>query len=58
MPLLPNTPSWRGAQLNHRVWVRRIRTQFLVGKLEGKRPLGRPRLRWEYNIRMGVRVIG
>jgi hypothetical protein len=24
----------------------------LVGKPEGKRPLGRPRLRWEYRIRM------
>ena len=25
---------------------------MLVGKPEGKRPLGRPRLRWENNIRM------
>ena len=25
----------------------------LVWKLEGKRPLGRPRLRWEDNIKMG-----
>ena len=24
--------------------------RVLVGKLEGKRPLGRPRLRWEDNI--------
>jgi hypothetical protein len=29
-----------------------------VGKPEGKRPLGRPRRRWEYNIRMDVREIG
>jgi hypothetical protein len=26
----------------------------LVGKSEGNRPLGRPRLRWEDNIKMGV----
>jgi hypothetical protein len=26
--------------------------RVLVGKPEGKRPLGRPRLRWEDNIRM------
>jgi hypothetical protein len=25
---------------------------ILVGKLEGKRPLGRPRRRWEDNIKM------
>jgi hypothetical protein len=31
---------------------------ILVGKLEGKRPLGRPRHRWEDNIRMDVREIG
>jgi hypothetical protein len=28
-----------------------------VGKQEGKRPLGRPRLRWEDNIRMDLREI-
>jgi len=26
----------------------------LVGKLEGKRPLGRPRRRWEDNIKMDL----
>jgi hypothetical protein len=30
---------------------------ILVGKPEGKRPLGRPRCRWE-NIRMQLREIG
>jgi hypothetical protein len=30
----------------------------LVGKPEGKRPLGRPRRRWEDGIRMGLREIG
>jgi hypothetical protein len=28
--------------------------KILVGKPEGKRPLGRPRLRWEDNIRMDI----
>jgi hypothetical protein len=29
-----------------------------VGKNEGKRPLGRPRRRWENGIRVGLREIG
>jgi hypothetical protein len=28
--------------------------RLLVGKPEGKRPLGRPRCRWVYNIRMDL----
>jgi hypothetical protein len=32
--------------------------QVLVGKPEGKRPLGRPRRRWEDGIRMDLREIG
>jgi hypothetical protein len=32
--------------------------KVLVGKPEGKRPLGRPRRRWEDRIRMDVREIG
>jgi hypothetical protein len=30
---------------------------ILVGKLEGKRQLGRPRRRWVNNIKMDLRVI-
>jgi hypothetical protein len=30
----------------------------LVGKLEGKRPLGRPRRRWEDNTVIDLREIG
>jgi hypothetical protein len=30
----------------------------LVGKLEGKRPLGRPRNRWEDNIKMDLHEVG
>ena len=32
--------------------------KMLMGKLTGKRPLGRPRRRWEDNIRMDLEVIG
>jgi hypothetical protein len=32
--------------------------EFLVGKPEVKRPLGRPRHRWEDNIKMDFREIG
>jgi hypothetical protein len=28
--------------------------KVLVGKSEGKKPLGRPRRRWEYGIRMDL----
>ena len=30
----------------------------LVGKPEGKNPLGRPRRRWEDNIRMDLQEVG
>jgi len=32
--------------------------RVLVGKPEGKRPLGRPRRRWEDNITMDLREVG
>jgi hypothetical protein len=32
--------------------------KVLVGKPEGKRPLGRPRRMWEDGVRMDVREIG
>ena len=40
---------WAGhvARMGEERGVHRV----LVGKLEGKRPLGRPRLRWEDNIK-------
>ena len=31
--------------------------RFLVGKPEGKRPLGRPRRRWEDNIKMDLQEV-
>jgi len=32
--------------------------KVLVGKPEGKRPLGRPRRRWEDNIKMNLQEVG
>jgi len=32
--------------------------RVLVGKPEGKRPLGRPRCRWEGNIKMDLQKVG
>jgi hypothetical protein len=32
--------------------------RVLMGKPEGKRPLGRPRRRWEDGIKMDIREIG
>jgi hypothetical protein len=32
--------------------------RFLVGRPEGKRPLGRPRRGWEENIKMDLRETG
>jgi hypothetical protein len=39
-------------------WEKRNAFGILVGKPEGKRPLGRPRRRWEDNIKMNHREIG
>jgi hypothetical protein len=32
--------------------------RVLAGKPEGRRPLGRPRRRWEENIKMNLREVG
>jgi hypothetical protein len=47
---------WVGyvARMGERRGVYRV----LVGNPVGKRPLGRPRRRWEDNIRMGLREVG
>ena len=47
---------WAGhvARMEDRRGVYRV----LVGKPEGKRPLGRPRLRWEDNIKMDLQEVG
>jgi len=41
------------------IWGRRGGAyRVLVGKLEGKRPLGRPRRRWVDNNRMDLQEVG
>jgi hypothetical protein len=47
---------WAGhvARLGERRGVYRV----LVGKPEGKRPVGRPRHRWEDNIKIDVEEVG
>ena len=32
--------------------------RVLLGKPEGKRPLGRPRHRWDYTIKMNLQEVG
>ena len=41
-----------------RMWKGRGVHRVLVGKTEGKRPLGRPRRRWEDNIKMVLQEVG
>jgi hypothetical protein len=41
-----------------RMEERRSVYRFLVGRPEGKRPLRRPRRRWEDNIKMDLKEIG
>jgi hypothetical protein len=47
---------WEG----HTAWTgaRRDTCRILVGKPEGKRPLGRPRCQWEDNIKMYLQEVG
>jgi hypothetical protein len=47
---------WAGhvARMGEDICVYRV----LVGKSEEKRPLGRPRSRWEDNIKMGLQEFG
>jgi hypothetical protein len=46
--------AWHEARIEEKRNAYRI----LVGKPEGKRPLGRPRRRWVDNIKMDLREIG
>ena len=48
----------RWAGLVARMGKRRGVYRVLVGKPKGKRPLGRPRSRWEDNIKMDFQEVG
>jgi hypothetical protein len=41
-----------------RMGEERVVYRVLVGKPEGKRPLGRPKRRWEGNIKMDLQEVG
>ena len=41
-----------------RMGEERVVHRFLVGKPEGKRPFGRPRRRWEDNLKMDLLEVG
>jgi hypothetical protein len=41
-----------------RMGEKRNAYRILVGKPEEKKPLGRPRRRWEYNIRIDLKELG
>ncbi|KAJ4433499.1 hypothetical protein ANN_15803 [Periplaneta americana] len=49
---------WRWAGHVARMSESRNAYRVLVGRPEGKRPLGRPRRRWEDNIKMDLREVG
>jgi hypothetical protein len=36
----------------------RVAYRILVGSPKGRRPFGRPRRRWEYNIKMDLQEVG
>jgi len=60
----PNTPRvitsrrMRGAGHVASKGERRGAYRVLVGRLEGKRTLGRPKYRWEDNIKMNLQKVG
>jgi hypothetical protein len=58
--VIPSQAGWRklhNEELVARMEEKRNAYKILVGKPEGKRPLGRPRRRWVNNIKMDLREI-
>ena len=58
--IIRNLKSRRLRWTGHTARMEQSRNAYrvLVGKPEGKRPLGRPRHRWEDNIKMDLREVG
>jgi hypothetical protein len=52
----PRRMRWAGHVA--RMGEKRNACRILMGKPEGKRPLGRPRRRWVGNIKLNLREIG
>ena len=55
-PALFRRMRWAGHVA--RIGESRVVYRVLVGKPEGKKPLGRPRCRWEDNIKMDLQEVG
>jgi hypothetical protein len=58
MVRITKSRSMRWAGYVARMGEMRNAYRILVGMPEGKTPLGRPRRRWEDNIKMDLREIG
>ena len=58
--IIRNLKSRRLRWAGHVARIEQSRNTYrvLVGKPESKRPLGRPRRRWEDNIKMDLREVG
>ena len=58
--IIRNLKSRRPRWVGHVARMEQFRNAYrvLVGKPESKRPLGRPRRRWEDNIKMDLREVG
>ena len=58
--IIRNLKSRRLRWAGHVAYMEQTKNAYrvLVGKPEGRRPLERPRLRWEDNIKMDLREVG
>jgi len=59
--VLYSLPNIRVIKLRIMRWAGRVEERCVhgvLGKSEGKRPLGRPRRRWEDNIKIGIQEVG
>jgi hypothetical protein len=58
LKIVDKSERMRWAGLVARMGEVRGTYNILIGRPEGKRPLGRPRRRWEDNIKMDLKEIG
>ena len=58
--IIRNLKSRRLRWAGHVAYMEQFRNAYrvLVGKPESKRPLGRPRCRWEVNIKIDLKEVG